>query len=136
MAPSHADTRSTESSPRQSTPRAATPRTSMADRIGPRTDRSATRDRKRADARSSSRPRPDAPETSADQPEKPITLDRLESRRADVALDLFDRTAAHAQQARIDRRYAINIIGAHRQGHLRELRAVKRPVHLDRFDVG
>ena len=37
--------------------------------------------------------------------------------------------------ARIGRGHAVDVVGAHRQRDLRELRAVERPVHLNRRDV-
>src|SRR5215813_10258118 len=67
--------------------------------------------------------------------EPPIPFERFKARGGDVAADLLNRTAASPENA-LERRNAIHIVGAHRQRDLRELRAVERPVHLDRVDVG
>ena len=72
----------------------------------------------------------------AQQPEAPIPLDRLERRRADVALDLLDRAAPRAEHARIDGGDPVDVVGAHGQRDLRQLRSVDRPVDLNRIDVG
>ena len=63
--------------------------------------------------------------TVRDQRRTAIALDRLQARRADVAANLLERAAPRAQHPRIDRGHAVDVVGAHRQRDLGELRAVR-----------
>src|SRR5262249_17454791 len=51
--------------------------------------------------------------------EAPIPLDRLQSGGRDVAADLLDGTATPPEHA-LERRNAVDVVGAHRQRDLRE----------------
>ena len=67
--------------------------------------------------------------------EAAVALDRLLPGREDVAADLLERRAAAALGRLVLRRHGVDVVGADGQRDLRELRAVERPVHLDRRHV-
>ena len=67
--------------------------------------------------------------------EPAVPLDRARARPRGCCRGSLRAGCAASQDARIDRRHAVDVVGADGQRDLRELRAIERPVDLDGVDV-
>ena len=109
--------------------RAAAPRISTARRSGRRIDRDRHRARRPAVSYSDTKPRQGGVGRQR-------AASSLRTRGVKPAAAMLRRTSStdvrrRAQRLVVNGRDAIEIVGAERQRHLRELRAVLRPIHLD-----
>ena len=64
-----------------------------------------------------------------------VALDRLKPGGANAAADFFERRPTPSARSSSSGRDGIDVVGAERQRHLRELRSIQSPIHLNGVDV-
>src|SRR5262249_45591088 len=73
--------------------------------------------------------------SSCERLEPAVSLDRLLTSRTDVSSNLLERRAPSSLSRLFFRRNTVDIVGTDGQRYLSQLRAVQRPINLNRCNV-